>query len=206
MREPSPMSYLHPSNALTYASLLGGFLAVLTATSRSGWHYAGGLIALSALLDTFDGRFARRFPRSGDQQAFGCHLDSLSDAVVFGFVPVVCASLRIDFAASTPGAVVWWSAAAMAYLVAALTRLGCYNLHQSALNHFVGIPTTLAALLLAALFIVHPSVPVMAIAFAGCAVAMSTPIPIPRPRGVGMLAFVLSIILVIVLHALRAAS
>ena len=206
MREPSPMSYFRPCNALTYGSLLAGFLAALAAASRSGWHYAGALIAFCTLLDTFDGRFARLFPRSADQQAFGCHLDSLADAVVFGFVPVICAARLIDFGAAGTGALVWWSAAAMVYLVATLTRLGCYNLHQSTSNHFVGIPTTLAALLLAALFLMRPSARVTALALAACAVAMSTPIPVPRPRGAGMAAFVLSIVLIIVLHILRAAS
>ena len=43
------------------------------------------LITVAAVFDALDGRTARRFKT---QSAFGAALDSLSDLVVFGVVPV----------------------------------------------------------------------------------------------------------------------
>src|SRR5204863_51229 len=80
----SASAYFHPSNAVTYLSLLAGLLAVVTAKEWRSWSAAGGLLALSALADTLDGRFARLFRRDSDQQRFGVELDSLADAVTFG--------------------------------------------------------------------------------------------------------------------------
>ena len=202
MSAKSPWSYVHPSNALTYASLLAGLLAAIAAQELSSWHLSGGLLALAALLDTFDGRFARRFRRDGRQCAFGIELDSLADAVVFGFIPVACMAALVDFGGSVALRVTWL-AAAMLYLVSALTRLGCYNLHQAKGDHFVGVPSTLAALFLSALFLTGPSAVVSAIALVGCGLLMLAPIPVPRPRGVGMAAFVASVLLVVVLHSVE---
>ena len=202
MSDRTPLYYVHASNALTYSSLLAGMLAAIAAQELSSWHVSGGLLALCALLDTFDGRFARRFRRNSDQSAFGVELDSLADAVVFGFVPVACMYPLLEFGESV-GVRVFWLTAAMVYLVGALTRLGCYNLHQSKADHFLGVPTTLAALFLAALFLAEPSALVSAFALIACAFAMVASIPIPRPRGVGMAAFVGSILLVLALHCVE---
>jgi CDP-diacylglycerol--serine O-phosphatidyltransferase len=199
MTEQRPSYYLHYSNALTYGSLLAGLTAVLA----SSWHLSGGLLALCALLDTFDGRFARMFRRSDEQSKFGVELDSLADAVVFGFVPIACIYPLLDFGGSLVGQVLWLAAATV-YLVSALTRLGCYNLNQSKADHFLGMPTTLVALLLAALFLASPGVALSGFALVAGAVAMLAPIPIPRPRGVGMAAFVALILLILLLHSIEA--
>jgi phosphatidylserine synthase len=190
---------VHPRNACTYGALLAGWFAVVSAHESASWHFPGALLALGVVLDTFDGRFARRFATDMDHSAFGVELDSLADAVVFGLAPVVCMYLILDFEGSTT-ARLWWSGAAFAYLVSALTRLGCYNLHQTTEDHFLGIPTTLAGLLLSTLFLFRPSVPITAIVLAGCAIAMLAPIVVPRPRAVGLWVFVGWIALVFTLH------
>ena len=51
---------------------------------------AGALIALAAIADTFDGRFARLFAADAGQVGLGAELDSLCDACTFGLAPVVC--------------------------------------------------------------------------------------------------------------------
>jgi CDP-diacylglycerol--serine O-phosphatidyltransferase len=199
MKRGTPIRYIHISNTLTYASLLAGLLAVITAKEFYSWHVSGALIAASVVLDTFDGRFARLFPRSDDQRAFGTQLDSLVDAVVFGAAPVICMYFLLDF-----GAIMiiraLWVGAALAYLICALTRLGCYNLHQTNETHFTGMPTTLAALLLSTLFLVHASPVLSGIALSVCALVMVAPLAIPRPRGVALAVFVIWITLVLSLH------
>jgi len=194
-----PLYYLHRSNALTYGSLLAGLLAVMAAGGSGSWNIAGGLLALCALLDTFDGKYAGRFDRSQDRKAFGIELDSLADAVVFGLVPVICIYLLTDFKGSLLMPILWL-AAAMVYLVGALTRLGCYNVHQSGSDSFIGVPTTLAALALSTVFLSRPAAITSTVSLIVLALLMVAPITIPRPRGLGMAAFVASIMLVLILH------
>jgi len=199
-----PARYVHPRNACTYGALLASWFAVVSAHESASWHLPGALLALGVVLDTFDGRFARRFTTGRDHSAFGVEFDSLADAVVFGLAPLVSMYLILDFEGSTATRL-WWSAAAIAYLVSALTRLGCYNLHQTTEDHFLGIPTTLAGLLLSTLFLFHPSVLVTAVVLVGCAVAMLAPIVVPRPRALGLWVFVGWIALVFTLHGLALA-
>src|SRR5262245_61384417 len=123
-----PARYIHWSNSLTYLSLLSGVLAVVIARERHSWEYAGLLLAISALADTFDGRFARLVTRSESERAFGGQLDSLVDAVAFGIVPVVCLQSLVRFTSTS--AQIGWFMAAFIYVVCALTRLAYYNLHS----------------------------------------------------------------------------
>ena len=59
----SPAALFHRANLLTYLSVLTGMFAVAAAKDTDSWSVPGGLIALSALLDMFDGAFARTFKR-----------------------------------------------------------------------------------------------------------------------------------------------
>lgn len=201
MSPPAPYRYLAPCNALTYGSLCAGILAVLAASEFRSWHGAGACLTLSVFLDTVDGRFARLFPRTADEAAFGVQLDSLTDAVVFGFVPIVCLGHLLDFG-SVPGLRIGWFVAASAYLVCAVTRLGCYNLHQSGSGQFRGVPTTLAALILTTLFLTRLSALWAVLALVVCAAAMVAPIPVPRPRGRAFAIFSLWILVVLFGHTL----
>ena len=82
----SAARYFHLSNLLTYLSVLTGLCAIFSAHKLQSWSVAGGLIALCALADTFDGKFARLFTRSESLKNFGIQLDSLADALTFGLV------------------------------------------------------------------------------------------------------------------------
>ena len=52
--------------------------------------WAGAGIALALAFDLFDGRFARLFPRTEDEQRVGVEIDSLADVISFGLAPAVC--------------------------------------------------------------------------------------------------------------------
>ena len=199
MTSKSPFVYLHPSNALTYGSVLAGLLAVVFAVEFRSWHLSGALIVLSAFFDVFDGRFANLFKRTDDLAEFGCELDSLTDAVVFGFVPIACSYILIDFGSDT-GIRALWVIAALIYIVCTLTRLGCFNLHQSQSNYFLGIPTTLSALLLSAFFLVRPSGLGSAVVLFICGFAMVAPIYVPRARGSRAVMLFTLLFVVFVLH------
>ena len=144
----APIHDLHVGNLLTYGSLAAAVAAVAVAGAAGApgsavAPAAGGWLALAALLDTFDGRFARCFERTSRQRRVGRELDSLVDVCAFGMGPVVVLE-----AVSPPGsglqAPVWW-ASAFAYLGAVVTRLGFYNVEADD-ERFVGLPAPAAAL------------------------------------------------------------
>ena len=196
----SPARYLHVSNGLTYASLLAGLLAIVAARELKSWSLAGGLLAVCALSDTLDGRFAGLFRRSDAQQRFGVQLDSLADALTFGLVPVVVLSLLVPFG-STAGQLAW-VAAAFFYVLAAVTRLGFYDLHHAEHLGFIGLPTTVTGLIWSSTFLARPSVGASAVLLLVCGGAMIAPLPIPRPRGVGLVAFGTWAVALVLLHGL----
>jgi archaetidylserine synthase len=195
-----PLTAFHPSNALTYVSLLSAVGAVAGAASGSA-AAAGALIALSVIADTFDGRFARSFARSPHQQAIGIQLDSLSDAVSFGAAPCVCMVL---LAQKDPGLIgqVWWTAFA-AFVTCAVTRLAFYNVTHESTSGFVGLPVPVASLLWSSLLLVDPALGGSAPLLSTIAVAMVLPVRIPRPHGVGLAVFAAWPALVIAGHVAR---
>ena len=198
----SAARYIHPSNLLTYLSVLAGLGAIIAAQELQSWAVAGALIAVCALADTFDGRFARLFARGDSLKEFGIQLDSLADALVFGLVPVVSLALLLSFQSAAVRFA--WFAAAFFYVVGAITRLGVYNLIHDKSDKFVGLPTTVAGLIWSSAFLAQPSAVVSTALLAACAIAMVSPIPVPRPRGLGMVAFVAWPILLIALHGAQA--
>ncbi len=195
-----PTRYVHASNAVTYLSLLAGLLAVVTAREWRSWSAAGGLIAVCALADTLDGRFAGLFHRDADAQRFGVELDSLADALTFGLVPVVALYLLLTF--DSVGTRVAWLGAAFLYVVSALTRLGHYDIHHADRGGFVGLPTTVAGLVWSSAFLAAPSAAVTVGVLMGTGIAMVSSVPIPRPRGLGLVAFGAWGVLLVFLHAL----
>lgn len=75
---------------LTYGSLLSAVMGILVSLSEHGHPYFGVLfLLLCGLFDTFDGRVARsKKNRTKKEKDFGVQIDSLSDLVAFGVLPV----------------------------------------------------------------------------------------------------------------------
>ncbi len=197
----APIHDVHVGNLLTYGSLAAAVAAVAAggpdAPAAAGAPAApgapataGGWLALAALLDTFDGRFARCFDRSPRQRRLGGELDSLVDACAFGMAPVVVLG-----SVSLPGgglaAAAWW-ASAFAYVGAVVTRLGFYHVEAND-GRFTGLPAPAAALVCSTYLLWPvPSSPwLVPLLFTGCGLAMIAPIAIPRPKAPGLAAFAL---------------
>lgn len=197
----SPAAMLHASNLLTYASLVTGLGAIVAALWFESRAIAGAGIALSVVLDTFDGRFARRFVRTAAERAFGVQLDSLADAINSGVVPIVVAMSLLRPTSIVDGAL--WMAAAFVYLLGVVTRLGYYNLTHDDGEFFTGLPAPVAALLVATLMLWPLAMVSATILFALCGVAMVGPIRIPRPRGFGLFSFVLWPVVVGISHMVQ---
>ncbi len=197
---PSPASFIHISNALTYLSLLMGVGAIAAALSGSA-DAAGALIAAAAIADTFDGWFARRFTRSPELASMGVQLDSLADAVTFGIAPVVVAGVLFRPSGGT-GEWIWWGSA-FVYAACALTRLGFYNVWQGEMSGFVGLPTPVAALFWSTLLLLNASPVALTVVALTTSIAMIAPLRIQRPTGFGLAVFVLWPVGLILVHALR---
>jgi CDP-diacylglycerol--serine O-phosphatidyltransferase len=177
----------HPSNAMTYLSLLCAVGAIAGAVHGSA-AMASALIAAAVIADTLDGRFARLFARTAEQRAIGTQLDSLSDAIAFGAAPCVCiaALAQRDTPMIGPG---WWLAFA-AFSTCAITRLAFYNVTHETTDGFVGLPVPVAALLWSSLVLIDPGLAAWPGVLVTIAAAMVLPVPVPRPRGAGLVVFV----------------
>ena len=195
----APIHDLHPGNLLTYGSLAAAVAAVAVAGGAGAPATAGGWLALAALLDAFDGRFARCFDRTSRQRRVGGEIDSLVDTCAFGMGPVV-----VFEAVSPPGSglqeAVWW-ASAFAYVGAVVTRLAFYNVEADD-ERFVGLPAPAAALVCSTYLVApDPASPWMVPAlFAGCGLAMIAPLAIPRPGPLGLAALVVWAVSVALWH------
>ena len=142
----APVHDLHVANLLTYGSLATAVAVAGGAgadTASGAPVTAGGWLALAALLDTFDGRFARCFDRSPRKRRLGRELDSLVDACAFGMAPVVVLG-SVSLPSGGLAAAVWW-ASAFTYAAVVVTRLGFYNVEPDD-ERFVGLPAPAAAL------------------------------------------------------------
>jgi CDP-diacylglycerol--serine O-phosphatidyltransferase len=112
--------------------------------------WASVFIGLAAVIDFLDGFVARLFKASSEM---GKQLDSLADVVSFGVAPgmILFQLLRISFAAEPSGleTSVIWLLPAMLFPMAAAWRLARFNLDTTHKNHFEGVPTPAAGLLIA---------------------------------------------------------
>lgn len=200
----SAARYFHVSNLITYLSLLAGLLAIVSAKSSGGLSVAGALIALGALADTVDGKFAHLFTRTENQKQFGIQLDSLTDSLTFGLAPVVSFYFFVSFQSFITQLI--WLAAAFFYLLSVITRLGVYNIQSSESTGFIGLPTTIAGLIWSSFLLAHLSVDLSVWLLLGCGVAMVSFIRIPRPRSLGAAAILAWAVILIALHGASIAA
>ena len=141
--------YLIPA-AATSSSLLLGLGAVICAPLGER-ELAGWMIVWCVLLDVVDGALARWL---GATSRFGAELDSLADLVAFGVAPAVLAfSLSHPVDGGGEAILPAWllGLSAGGYTLAAALRLARFNARPegSQRDGFLGLPTTLAGLIVA---------------------------------------------------------
>ena len=159
---------------LTYCSLLSATTGILISLSGHGHPYIGVMfLLLCGLCDTFDGRVARsKKNRTQKEKDFGVQIDSLSDLVAFGVLPV-CVGMalyksdlfdagRVQGIAMTktpsllcavPFALI--IAVSAVFVLAALVRLAYFNITVEETQgeglgdkkHYFGLPVTSTALI-----------------------------------------------------------
>ena len=190
----SPLRSLKFRNLFTYLSAA----AALAAVWPSEWPVAaqaGCFLGVSAFFDMLDGAFARLFPSSDFDRNIGGQLDSLVDAIAFGFVPALTLARLGSFDAPT-------IVASFAFVIAAVSRLAFYNVATSEGRFFIGVPTTVAGGLFWSTSLLIEMTPLSrATTLFVLAVLMVAPLKIPRPRGKGLLPLLLWSLVLAALHA-----
>lgn len=134
----------------TLANLLFGFLAIILAY-RFELRLAAGMIMLAVLMDSLDGKVARKFKANSD---FGKELDSLSDVISFGLAPAVLIYVFV-LQVYIPFWGLWISAA---FAMCGALRLARFNLAPSS-DYFVGVPITFAGGFMALLLLFIEKIP-----------------------------------------------
>ena len=131
-----PFHQLLP-NVLTVLALCAG-LSAIRFGFQERWELAVAAIIGAAVLDSLDGRVARKL---GGTTKFGAELDSLSDFLCFGVAPGILVYLWSLHAIGGPG----WVLALLYAVCAALrlarfnTRIGMTDLSYWAGNYFTGM-------------------------------------------------------------------
>ena len=133
---------------LTYISLLSSIAGIFCASSGHP-RWALACLALSGLLDAFDGKVARtKKDRTAAQKSFGIQIDSLCDIVCFGVLPaVICFHLGMHRLVGM--------AVLGLYCLAGLIRLAWFNVtaeeasqEGESMTYYQGLPITSIAVIL----------------------------------------------------------
>ena len=128
-------------NGLTLFNLFCGIYAIILAI-RGDFSAAPAFIVLGGIADVLDGRVARA---TGTGSRFGEELDSLVDAVSFGFAPALMMYLEL------PSHGTWEWLFVFIFTACAVMRLARFNIEQAGRKktYFHGLPTPAAGLTLA---------------------------------------------------------
>jgi CDP-diacylglycerol---serine O-phosphatidyltransferase len=140
-------------NGCTIASLVLGVSAIFLAMRGADLRLAALCLIACVVFDGLDGALARRL---GVASPFGAQMDSLADMCSFGIAaPVV---VYAWLAGSAPGYLV--VPACVLVAICAAIRLARFNVSPRDGRFFCGVPTTLAAAVMAAGTLVAPDAPV----------------------------------------------
>ena len=128
----------------TVANLLFGFLSLIYAF-KGEIRSAVAMIMLSVLMDSLDGKVARKLKADSD---FGKERDSLSDVISFGLAPAILVYIFVyDAVWSFWG--MWISAL---FTICGAIRLARFNTLDNT-NYFIGVPITFSGGLIALLLL-----------------------------------------------------
>jgi CDP-diacylglycerol--serine O-phosphatidyltransferase len=145
--QPRFVGRLGVADAVTVANAALGFLAAVAATIEP--ELAARLVLLAAVADGLDGVIAKKL---GSTPA-GEYLDSLADVASFGVAPAVLVFVvaRGRWGLESPSLTAIAAFCVPAIFVAmAVVRLGLYTAYDVGNGHTEGVPSTLAATVLAA--------------------------------------------------------
>lgn len=140
--------YYNYTVVLTYLGMLTGFIGIICSMEGA---FSQAIICLmtAGLCDMFDGTIAATKQRDKREKRFGIQIDSLSDLICFGVLPVL---FTCRLCQNSPLAL----GAGSLYLLGALIRLAYYNVLEEERQEqesgprtwYLGLPVTSSALIL----------------------------------------------------------
>jgi CDP-diacylglycerol--serine O-phosphatidyltransferase len=143
------------ANSCTLASLALGLLAIFRAM-HGDVRLAAGCLVACVVFDGLDGALARKL---GVASPFGAQMDSLADMCSFGLAAPVVVYASVAHSVPTPAAAV----ACMLVAGCAAIRLARFNVSPKDGRFFSGVPTTMAAAVLAVTVLIGIPVPGIAL-------------------------------------------
>lgn len=158
-------------NSFTLSNLVCGIFSISFAMNEF-YAISALLIFLAALFDLLDGKLARLL--KVDDNEMGIELDSLADIVSFGVSPAILVHAMLTNHNHPAGLLL--NLAFIAFPIAGAWRLGRFNVSPTK-GYFMGVPITLAGLIVAALAFFEIANPFIMI---GLAILMVSPIRIPK--------------------------
>ena len=113
--------------------------------------YAIFALICAAICDAFDGVVARRGKNTDEQTVYGCELDSLSDVISFGVLPMtICFNIV--------GCNIYMYIVGIFFSLAGVIRLAYFNMlsitNKSNGKEFVGLPITASAIILPVVYFI----------------------------------------------------
>lgn len=159
-------------NSFTLSNLVCGIFSISFAMNEY-YVMSALLIFLAALFDLFDGKLARLL--KVDDNEMGVELDSLADIVSFGVSPAILVYAMLTNHNHHPANLLL-NLAFIAFPIAGAWRLGRFNVSPTR-GYFIGVPITLAGLIVAALAFFGIANPFVMIVLA---ILMVSPIRLPK--------------------------
>lgn len=175
------IGYYTKSVLLTYIGVTSAVCGMAFATTKNV-KVALLCLSFSGLCDIFDGTVARRCKRTDDEKKFGIEIDSLSDTVSFGALPIV---ILFSMGYNKPHHII----IASLYMIAALSRLGYFNLtamkSSAPVKRYTGLPVTCVSMIFPLVWLICPkslSAIVYPSACLICAILFVVKIPFTKPN------------------------
>jgi CDP-diacylglycerol--serine O-phosphatidyltransferase len=196
----SAASQFRWANLLTYFAVSAATIGVALTDGPATRFWGGAGMAIAIAFDLFDGRFARLFRRTDDEQRIGVEIDSLADVISFGLAPSVCL-FRV---ATTPDgfARVTVLLAALFYLLCIVTRLAHFNVFQAGTGGFIGLPSNMPPLVYTIMLLWVPGPALVTTALVLGGIATVGAFRIPRPNRVVLYTILAVSVLLAALHAI----
>ena len=140
-------------SAITVLAILAGYISILE-TFYGDFSSAAGFIIFASILDMFDGRIARVMNATSE---FGMEFDSLADLINYGVAPALLFYHLYFIEWGVVGIIL-----SFLPVCCAAIRLARFNIMSDPdipTRYFIGLPTTIAALVLAGFVIFVDSLP-----------------------------------------------
>ncbi|ASS69991.1 MULTISPECIES: CDP-diacylglycerol--serine O-phosphatidyltransferase [Bacillus] len=155
---------------ITIGNFICGLLAIYSLLVHDIYS-AVTFIFTGLILDFFDGMIARKLDAVSD---IGRELDSFADLVTFGVAPSMFAYSMVLSAIPFIGIL-----CALAYSICGMVRLSKFNVEQSKLSTFIGMPIPFAAICLIILSFVNNPI-LLALGTCGLSYLMISEIKFPH--------------------------